>query len=151
MMNRLAHLISSDDMTYADWKREVGEPFYTYQGDSGQSFDLGLYSVGLDRVQELVRDTQAGFTGEATVSNQWGEKDVILDEDQQRFFAFMSILDGVASLGLMDAGLYRLFEKIKREQLKSGGSTPGQAQQRPRPRPMPRPRPLPRPASNLQR
>jgi len=27
----------------------------------------------------------------------------------------MSILDGVASLGLMDAGLYRLFEKIKRE------------------------------------
>ena len=110
-------------------------------------FDLGLYSVGLERFQETIRDAQGTFTGETSVSTNWGDKDIILDDDQQKFLAFMTMVGIFSSFGLMDAGLYRTLDKIKTEQLKGGGSGGGSTQ--PRPRPRPRLAPRPRPARNL--
>lgn len=144
MANRIAHIFTSD-LSYDEWKKEQGETFYSYKVDS-QSFDLGLYSVGLDRVQETVQDAQTAFTGEAVVSNHWGEKEVTLDTDQQKFMAFMLTLDAISSMGFMDAGLYNTFRKIKREQLRGGGESGGTNSQPSRPRPRPRPRP----ARNMQ-
>lgn len=135
MANRVAHLFTSDQ-SYDEWKQDKGETFYSYKGDS-QSFDLGLYSVGLDRVQETVQDAQSAFTGETSVSTNFGERDVTLDQDQQKFLAFMLMLDAVSSMGFMDAGLYNTLRKIKREQLRKGESSSGRPQLRPRPRPRP--------------
>lgn len=145
--NKIAYFFDAEgDISYKEWKQENGETFYTYQ--NRDLFDLGLYSVGLERIQETIRDAQGFFTGETSISTNWGDKDVMLDDDQQKFLFFMTMIGIFSSFGLMDAGLYRTLDKIKTEQLKGGSSSGGSTQ--PRPRPRPRLAPRPRPARNMQ-
>lgn len=133
--NMIAYLIQNPGLSYDEWKKETsGGTFYQYKGDS-QTFDLGLYSVGVGRVQDAVTDTETAFTGDTTLSTDWGEKDVVLDEDQQRFLGFMTALDWLSVTGFMDAGFYNAMRKIKNQQLKEGSQSGGGGSPRLRPRP----------------
>jgi hypothetical protein len=134
--NRIAYLLQNPGLSYEEWKKETGGgTFYHYKGTPSAT-DLGLYSVGVDRVIDAVKDTETTMTGDTTMSTPWGEKEVVLDPDQQQFMGFMTALDWLSVTGFMDAGFYNAMRKIKNQQLKpsSGGGSP-QPHRRPRPRP----------------
>src|SRR5690606_38399893 len=77
-MNRVAHLFDSSDLSYSEWLRETkGGTFYSYKSSSPLS-DLGLYSIGLERVQRTINDMDAALSGDATFNTFWGEKEVSL-------------------------------------------------------------------------
>ncbi len=119
--NGISYLIAHPDATYAEWKKELnGGPFYQYQANN--AFDMGLYSIGLERLQKTIEDTRNLdnlLNDEAVVvSTPYGEKEVELDSDQQKFMAFMVMMDWLSSIGLSDAQVFNQLKKIQKEQLK---------------------------------
>lgn len=151
LANALSYISQNPNASYEDWKKETkGGTFYQYKDKSGAA-DLGLYSVGIKRVTDLVNDINTAYhiakNEPAFVSTPWGEKELDLDPDQEKFVFFMTALDGLSSLGLMDAVVYNQARKIYKEQLKGTNSisSGNELQTIPIPKPIPRPIPLPRP------
>lgn len=153
MANALSYISQHPDATYEEWKKETGGgTFYQYK-NKNEGFDMGLYSVGLERVQQMIKDisttTHLAKGDPAFVSTPWGEKELDLNSDQEKFVYFMTGMDALSGLGLMDAAVYNQVRKIYKEQLKgtndkSGTTSPAKPLPRPANRPQPRPLPLPR-------
>lgn len=124
VLNRIAYLFSEDAFSdtgkdFFEWLKDepTFQPSYKPKNTSEFAFydGLGVYGIPFETFQKSISDASYAIKGKAEIPTFMGKsKEIELTKEQQRFFLFMGIANGISALsGFQDADIMRAGERLK--------------------------------------